>query len=38
VPAIASPFNLIDFLWAAGREDRRTLHDLGAGTAVVEVS
>lgn len=36
VPSVLSPFNLIDYLWAAFREDRRTLHDLGAGTAVVE--
>jgi uncharacterized RDD family membrane protein YckC len=36
VPSALSPLNLIDYLWAAFREDRRTLHDLGAGTAVVE--
>ena len=34
--SILSPFNLIDYLWAAGREDRRALHDLGAGTVVVQ--
>jgi uncharacterized RDD family membrane protein YckC len=32
---VISPFNLIDYLWAAGRQDRRTLHDLAAGTVVI---
>jgi uncharacterized RDD family membrane protein YckC len=27
-------FNQIDYLWAAFRDDRRSLHDLGAGTLV----
>ena len=31
-----SPFNLIDYLWAAARKDRRSLHDLAAGTVVVQ--
>src|SRR3954451_25287676 len=30
LPSALSPFNLIDYLWAAFREDKRSLHDLGA--------
>jgi uncharacterized RDD family membrane protein YckC len=36
VPSFLSPFNLIDYLWAAFRDDRRSLHDLGARTLVVD--
>jgi uncharacterized RDD family membrane protein YckC len=36
LPSIVSPLNLVDYLWAAFREDRRTLHDLGAGTVVLD--
>jgi uncharacterized RDD family membrane protein YckC len=38
LPSVVSPFNLVDYLWAAFREDRRSLHDLGAGTVVIEDS
>jgi uncharacterized RDD family membrane protein YckC len=36
IPSFISPFNLVDYLWAAFRDDRRSLHDLGAGTVVVQ--
>ena len=36
IPGFLSPLNLVDYLWAAFRDDRRTLHDLAAGTFVVE--
>lgn len=36
VPGLISPFNLIDYLWATFRDDRRSLHDLAAGTVVVD--
>ena len=36
LPGVISPLNLIDYIWAAFRDDRRSLHDLAAGTVVVE--
>ncbi len=36
IPSLVSPLNLVDYLWAAFRDDRRSLHDLTAGTYVVQ--